>query len=279
MRTQFSTPPECAKAALSLAETITIGNGRTPDRFKKVMKMNRGALGMFSPYGASGDGLERKNPVVVALGDSVTAGHFEYNGNPEELFARLEQGNVPDDFAIEVTDARVCYLEQFRGMLIDKYEQTSVSTINAGIAGDTVYGMQKRLYRDVIRYQPDLFIFNGSLNWGAECGSTQDYKKVITEVVKAVKNEIKADIVLLTPNMEIPMEGFGNPQSSLKERVEVIRELAEAEQVCLADVYRVWEAYQENGWPLEALLANGINHPSVEGHTLYAKVLMQLLED
>lgn len=66
-------------------------------------------------------------------------------------------------------------MEQFRNLLIDKYEQTSVSAVNSGIAGDSMYGMKARLYRDVIRYQPDLVILNGSLNWGEEHGSTEDY--------------------------------------------------------------------------------------------------------
>lgn len=278
MRTSFVTPEKYAREALRIArETVAVGENR-PAHFKKVMRENRGAINMFSPYGETEDGLERKNPVIVALGDSVTAGHFEFNGNPEELFAKVDAGALEEEDAVEITDARECYLEKFRSMLIDKYEQTSVSTINAGIAGDTMYGMQKRLYRDVIRYQPDLVIINGSLNWGEECGDTADYRKVITQVVKAIKTETKADIVLLTPNMELPGP-FANPKSSLKERVEVIRELAKAEEVCLADAYKVWETYEDAGYPVKKLLANGMNHPSVTGHEMYAIVLMQLLED
>lgn len=62
------------------------------------------------------------------------------------------------------------------------------------------------------------------------------------------------------------------------ERVVAIREVAEEEQVCLADVYAVWEAAREAGCPWKELLANGINHPGVEGHEVYAMVLMKLLE-
>ena len=137
--------------------------------------------------------------------------------------------------------------------------------------------MKNRVYRDVIRYQPDLAIINGSLNWGEECGDTEAYKKVLTEVVKVIKKETKADIILMTPNMEIQMEFAYNPKSSLDERVAVIRELAVAEGVCLADTYKVWKAYEAAGYPVEALLANGANHPSVTGHEMFAYVLMQLM--
>ena len=233
---------------------------------------------MFSPFGDTEDGLEAKNPVVVALGDSVTAGHFEFLGDPEENFKKImSEGLSPED-ALEVTDARVCYLEQFRGMLIDHYEQPSVSTINAGIAGDTIYGMQKRLYRDVLRYQPDLVIVNGSLNWTKECGSGADYEKALRQVVKALKAGMQGDIVLMTPNMAVPSP-FDNPNVPLIERIESIRKIAQEEEVCLADTYKVWEAYAAEGYPIEALLANGGNHPSVTGHEMFARVLMRLVTE
>ncbi len=97
-----------------------------------------------------------------------------------------------------------------------------------------------------------------------------------------IKTETKADIVLLTPNGDLPntmFEALGQPavEPTTRERVEAIRELASEEKVCLADNYLVWEEARKQGIPWVELLANGINHPSVEGHEVYAKVLMQLL--
>ncbi len=278
MKTTFQTPEPYAKEILRLArETPATGSVR-PLHFQKVMWENRGTIGSINPFGAGEDGLERKNPVIAALGDSVTAGHFENAIPMEELLAKIAAASFGEDEVGEVTDVRVCYLEQFRNMLVEKYGQTSVSAVNSGIAGDTLYGMQRRLYRDVIRYQPDLVILNGALNWGEPCGSTEDYEKLLTQVVKSIKNETKADLVLLTPNMDWPSPlAPGNPLSTLKERVEVIRSLADAEQVCLADAYKIWEAYAAAGYPVPEMLANGLNHPSVTGHTVYALALMQLM--
>lgn len=278
MRTAFQTPEKYAAAALRFAkETMAVGK-RKPEHFLKIMRENRGTVQMYSPSGRTSDGLEPKNPVIVALGDSVTAGHFEYTSDPAELFAKVDQGLLEEDEAIEITDARECYLEKFRSRLIDLFEQTSVSVINSGIAGDTIYGMQKRLYRDVIRYQPDLVIINGALNWSAECGEIEEYRRTLREVVCLVKRETKADLVLLTPNMEIPPSFIPRVNCSLLERVEAIRNTAESEDVCLADAYKVWEAYKDAGFPIKELLANGMNHPSVTGHEMYAEVLMQLIE-
>ncbi len=65
---------------------------------------------------------------------------------------------------------------------------------------------------------------------------------------------------------------------SRERRVEKIRELAAEENVCLADVYAVWELARENKCPWEELLANKVNHPGIEGHEVYAEVLMKLFE-
>lgn len=208
MRTEFRTKKEYADRLLQIAETTDTCGKCRPERFKRTMRENRGSVNLLSPYGPAADGLERKNPVIVALGDSVTAGHFEYAGNPAEIFAKVDAGTIGEEDAVEITDARECYLERFRAQLIDWYEQTSVSTINAGIAGDTMYGMERRLYRDVIRYQSDLVIINGALNWPKECGSTEDYRAALARVLASVAGETKADIVLLTPNMECAPEEF-----------------------------------------------------------------------
>ena len=247
MRTEFRTSETYAKAALEIVDTIVAVGEKRPEYFKKMMYYNRGCAQRFSPFGQTEDGIEGKNPLIVALGDSVTAGHFENIIDPEPFFKKVFTVGADENDVLEITDARECYLEKFRGLLIDKYEQTSVSTVNSGIAGDTMYGMYARAYRDVIRYQPDLIIINGSLNWGVECGDSEAYRIVLARVVKLLKNETKADIVLLTPNMEIPGD-YANPKSTLAERVQIIRDMAVQEDVCLADVYKVWEAYQNAGY-------------------------------
>lgn len=183
---------------------------------------------------------------------------------------------------VEITDARECYLEKFRSMLIDKYERTSVSAINAGIAGDHLVSMAARAGRDVIRYQPDLVIINGSLNWDAGLGTADDYKSILKALVQRIKAETEADIILLTPNGDLPntvLFGKDAPLPTTGERVEKIREVAVEENVCLADVYAVWEAAREQGCPWEELLTGPGAHPGVDGHEVYAMVLMKLLEE
>ena len=293
MKTTFRTRQPYADKFLECARKMPCVSPVKPERFMEKMRTNQGSIGMLSGMGLDENGLERKNPAMVALGDSVTAGHFEslLPSDPKELKAFLKKAqeeNVSEERTkqrkrppVEITDSRESYLEKFRYALIDRYELTSVSAINAGIAGDNLIQMSARAERDVIRYQPDLVLINGSLNWDARLGTTAEYKEVLRKLVRRIKEETEADIILLTPNGDLPNTLFGGenaPEPTTPERVQAIRELAAEEEVCLADTYAVWEAAREAGCPWKELLANGINHPGVEGHEVYAITLMKLFE-
>ena len=277
MKTLFVTPQTEAEAILRIVKHENCVSGPLPERFIRIMRTHRGTIRLKDIFGDTEDGLEYRNPLIVALGDSVTAGHFEFAGNPAEIFQGYRNGELDELAPTEITDVRECYLDKFREKLIERFEQTSVNVINAGIAGDTILGMQRRLYRDVIRPQPDLVLLNASLNWGTDCGDLGKYALVYRQVIRTVKEETRADVVLLTPNMETPSM-FSNTQAPLSERVKAVRKIAAEENVSLVDVYSLWEKYSAEGYDLKALLSNGINHPSVIGHEVYALALMQLFE-
>lgn len=299
MKTTYRIKQPYCDLFLQCARETPCQSPARPERFLRKMAMNQGILGVLSGFGLDSQGLERKNPVIVALGDSVTAGHFERlpsQGDPAqvmeattrrmELTERLGAQRVEEAFAkgelpalppVEIADARESYLEKFRELLLDQFELTSVSTINAGIAGDHLLSMIARADRDVVRYQPDLVLINGVLNWGLNLGTTAQYKEYLRGLVRKLQQETDADIVLVTPNGDLPNppppQGEGTP-----DRVEAVRQVAWEEGVCLADTYAVWERARELGCPWEELLCNGVNHPSVEGHLVYAITLMKLCQ-
>lgn len=299
MKTTYRIKQPYCDLFLQCARETPCQSPARPERFLRKMAMNQGILGVLSGFGLDSQGLERKNPVIVALGDSVTAGHFERlpsQGDPAqvmeattrriELTERLGVQGVEEAFAkgelpalppVEIADARESYLEKFRELLLDQFELTSVSTINAGIAGDHLLSMIARADRDVVRYQPDLVLINGVLNWGLNLGTTAQYKEHLRGLVRKLQQETEADIVLVTPNGDLPNppppQGEGTP-----DRVEAVRQVAWEEGVCLADTYAVWERARELGCPWEELLCNGVNHPSAEGHLVYAITLMKLCQ-
>ncbi len=269
MKTRIETP--LAKEFIAYAlehENCTTGS---PEHFLKVMKHNTGFVGGLTKYGHDRTGLERRNPLIVALGDSVTAGHFEMLVRDFSDFpAFIKAGK-----AVEAVDERESYPEKFRERLSDRYEATSVSVINSGIAGDTILGMEARLSRDVISHQPDLTIINGSLNWGPEMGSNRLFAESLRRIVRRIKTETVSDIILMTPNMEWLEDSPFPAGEPLEERVGMIRKIAAEENVCLADAYAVWQDFVALGHPVKGLLANGQNHPTPAGHQVFAEILMK----
>ncbi|WP_091017135.1 GDSL-type esterase/lipase family protein [Paenibacillus amylolyticus] len=284
MRTQFEMEEEIKNKFLEFAQKKAPVKSLKPERFIHKMLKNKGNLGAFSPDGLDEKGLERRNPIIAVLGDSVTAGHFEWTIDPAELFKgigkeALEDMEDPPRFAgpLEITDAREVYHERFRMKLIDKYEETSVSVINAGIAGDNIIGMERRLSRDIINCQPDLVLINGSLNWTADISLLSVFEGSVRRIVKRIQAETEADIILMTPNAEGPSP-FNPNGSTLSERVEIIRKIATEEGVCLSDTYAVWMDFLNMGYDVTKMLANKINHPSKAGHEVYAIELMKLFK-
>lgn len=227
-----------------------------PNIFISLLENNRGIIDVQK----NEDELEPKNPLIVALGDSVTAGHFE---------------TIMDEHGMYfVQNLQQAYIEQLKQMLQEACGISTFNIINSGIAGDNIRSMYKRLQRDVISYNPDLVMINAALNWSRKQGTTEDYKRYLKEVVEQIQEQSNAELILVTPNMAIATE----KDSSLKERVNVIRTLAREQKLILADVYAIWEdvCAQDPSLHLEDLLANRENHPTPYGHYVYAKVLIQL---
>lgn len=278
MKTKFRTNKRNAEAFIKIARETECVAHSLPMRFYRKMKENIGSVRQFNSLTfPEDDGLEARNPLIVVLGDSVTAGHFEFVSLSHDIRQYMEEnGTIPDD-AEEIIDVMSGYVDRFREKLIEKFERTSVSVINSGIAGDTAIGMEKRLDRDVIRYQPDLIIVNGTLNWFRECGGIEAYRKILHNIILRLKRETYADIIMLTPNAVLPTP-FDNELNTLDDRVEIVRDIAGELDVCLVDVYKIWKEYEKQGYPVADLLANGGNHPSTVGHEVYAIALMKAID-
>ncbi|MCA9839048.1 MAG: SGNH/GDSL hydrolase family protein, partial [Trueperaceae bacterium] len=58
---------------------------------------------------------------------------------------------------------------------------------------------------------------------------------------------------------------------------QVIRVCAREIGLPLADVYASWQALAEEGQDTNYLLANGLNHPTAEGHRLTAELIFELI--
>ena len=210
-------------------------------------------------------GWAGRNLILVALGDSVTAG---LGINPVMI------GND-------------VYHEQFRRDLIAAYSKRGFSTINAGIGGDTTRGALVRLQSDVLDHHPDLVVVCYGLNdCGAGARGEETFRRNLAEIVARI--EERAAVILLTPNMMATRDHVGvdpnykkhihefvrqQTDGTLDRYVDIIREVAAAAPVPLADGYAEWKRRQAAGEDTTSWLVNGFNHPDARGHRILADVL------
>jgi lysophospholipase L1-like esterase len=213
-------------------------------------------------------------PVLcIALGDSVTQGVGAVN-----------------QFLHEAV-----YHRQFNRLLEQRFPLCVFNTLNAGVDGQTARDGLGRLERDVLQHRPDLLLVAFALN-DAALGGLQmldEYTDVIRQIIQETRRYTQADIILMTPNMMITRPNAAiapehadfvsllmdvQNKGVLGAYVQRLRQIGQEQNIPVADVYAAWEAMAARGIDTTAMLCNGLNHPTPEGHRLAAEVLMQLVE-
>ena len=212
-------------------------------------------------------------PVIAFLGDSVTHGAFEcVDGGSGCIF----------DFA-------AVYHNRLRLMISQKYDWIPISTINAGVSGDTAEGGLARLERDIISRRPDLCVVCYGLN---DVGGELDvYTSSLREIFTRLK-QAGIEVLFMTPNMlntrtsdtvlgelTVYAEVTAGMQNGGKMDtfMQAARDVAFECGVTVADAYALWKQMQANGMDTTALLANGINHPCREMHGMFAELLYETI--
>ncbi len=181
---------------------------------------------------------------IVCLGDSVTGVYYHTGGKrayPEMLEIAIKQA-IP---------------------------KANVTVINAGISGHTTQNGLERLERDVLSKKPDLVTVSFGLNDMTRIPEDQFRKNLETIVARC--REIKADVVLCTPNAVISTGG--RPTEKLERYCEVIRVTARDLKLAVCDQYRAGDAQRkQDAWSWRLTLSDEI-HPNMDGHKLMAEEL------
>ena len=197
----------------------------------------------------------RAPAVMVALGDSNTCN--------TEFTAGAKQ-----------------WPEILQSKLKERFGYQELMLVNAGICGDSVKDGNRRLERDVLRFQPDLVIV---------CFGTNDrhkldeatFRKELRELCGRIESSGSALLLRTT----IPIKETNPPPAHiwrsdhlLRARLDIVREVASELRYPLYDTYAAWrEAEEAERLSMSSLMFDEV-HANAAGHRLVAEQLMELFQ-
>lgn len=213
------------------------------------------------------DGLIKNGPItIVAFGDSVT--HGAVNG--PKLFHET------------------VYHNRLKNMIYEIRDYIPITVINAGIGGITASQSVDRVDSQVVAHNPDLVIVCFGLNDINE--PLQTFLDSLQIIFKKCL-ECGADVIYMTPNMlndrvandtephilhyakiTAEYQNSGKMDTYINDAIA----LAEKMGVTVCDCYGEWKKLAKTQ-DITTLLANRINHPTVEMHELFAKMLFNTI--
>jgi lysophospholipase L1-like esterase len=196
---------------------------------------------------------------IVFLGDSIT-----------------EAGNKDKGYVALIRNA---YKEHHPGL--------NVQIIGAGVSGNKVPDLQKRLIKDVLSVRPTLVVVYIGINdvWHGEKDAAKGTPKEKYEAgLKDIVNRIKgmgAKVVLCTPTVIGERKGGQNPNDKkLDEYAEISREVAKQTKVQLCDLHKVFVDYlkeHNNANKDKGVLTTDGVHLNDDGNEVVAHAILKCL--
>jgi lysophospholipase L1-like esterase len=213
------------------------------------------------------DGLIKNGSIkIVALGDSVTHGSV--------VGPKLFHETV--------------YHNRLKNMIYEVRDYVPVTVINSGIGGITASQSLCRLDSQVLAYNPDLVIV---------CFGLNDINEPLEKFIGALEIIFRkcldggAEVIYMSPNMlndhvcpetEPKYFEYAHKTAEIQNNGTMDRyiyaaiETAKKMGVTVCDCYSEWKRIAKEQ-DVTMLLANRINHPTVEMHELFARMLFNTI--
>jgi isoamyl acetate esterase len=168
---------------------------------------------------AADDPSLKKGEKIVFLGDSITAGGVAPKG----------------------------YVTLIKNALAEKHKDLGIEIIGAGISGNKVPDLQKRLDKDVLAKKPTLVVIYIGINdvWHGENDpakgtSKEKYEEGLKEIIGKIK-DAGARVVLCTPTViGEKKDGANKLDSKLDEYAEISRKVAKVTGAQLCDLRKAF---------------------------------------
>jgi lysophospholipase L1-like esterase len=219
-----------------------------------------GALLSVTIASGGEDGIKlQKGDRIVFLGDSIT-----------------QQGAGPKGY--------VTLIKEFLG---DKQKDLGIEVIGAGVSGNKVPDLQKRLERDVLKKNPTLVVIYIGINdvWHGENdpkkGTPKDkFEEGLTDIIKQIK-AAKANVLLCTPSVIGEKKESGNKlDAQLDEYSEISRKVARETKVAFCDLRKEFQDYlktHNDDNKEKGILTGDRVHLNETGNRLVASAILRAL--
>lgn len=142
------------------------------------------------------------------------------------------------------------YVTLIKNTLAERHKDLGIEVIGAGISGNKVPDLQRRLDKDVIVKKPTLVVIYIGINdvWHSEmkppAGTPKDkYEEGLKEVIGKIK-DAGARVVLCTPTV-IGEKKSNKLDAQLDEYADVSRKVAKDTRVTLCDLRKAFREYLE----------------------------------
>ncbi|HTU20517.1 MAG TPA: SGNH/GDSL hydrolase family protein [Gemmataceae bacterium] len=201
----------------------------------------------------------KKGDRIVFLGDSITAGGVRPNG----------------------------YVTLIKKKLTEKHKDLGIEIIGAGISGNKVPDLQRRLDRDVLAKKPTVVMIYIGINdvWHGEKdpkrGTSKDkFEAGLKEIIGKIKGA-GARVILCTPSViGEKADGSNNLDAKLDEYSDISRRVAREEKVQLCDLRRAFLDHlkKNNAENKEkGVLTTDRVHLNAAGNRFVAEVMLKSL--
>ncbi|QDT46230.1 Arylesterase precursor [Symmachiella dynata] len=185
---------------------------------------------------------------VVCFGDSVTGIYYHTGGR--RAYTKLVQ------IALEKTKPRAI-----------------VQAINAGISGHTTRDALARIEKNVLAHKPDLVTVMFGLNDMTRV-PLFEYRDNLTKIIEMCR-AAGAEVLLCTPNSVYDTKS--RPEAKLEKYVAAVHQVAQAQQVEVADCYAAYQSLRSRDEFAWATLMSDEIHPNLDGHKLIAEEIVQAI--
>ena len=188
-----------------------------------------------------------KEPVrIVCFGDSITGVYYHTGG-------------------------RRAWCDMLGIALGRVFPGAKLEMFNAGVSGNTTTQGLARREKDVLAHRPHLVVVMFGINDVVRTPREQ-FEANLKSIVRRCRDS-GAAVALCTPNSVYANPG--RPMERLADYAQIVRQVAVASSVPLADCYAAYEQVRANDPLAWKLLMSETIHPSMNGHRLFAEVIAQ----